>query len=383
MRASDGMADILTDVDRLRCLPQQGEAVATLLAEQSPIYAGRSTADAEFLRGYVLASFGTMGLPASAMPFVIEELETGLNSYVVAAAAKALRGSPDAPEGIVPLLLGAIDRLRGSDDVVSFDRSHAPSPGEPPTTALMELFRTLAWLGPRAGTAEAPLQAMLDQRPSSFSVQVRGEIEKALVAVSRGSTPAGAHCCATQPPPLSFAPAAVASPAVDIAAIELQDQDGAVFPFGEFFRGQPSVVTFFYTRCMNPNKCSVAITRLARLQHRIREAGLEGRINVAAISYDPAFDLPRRLHAYGSDRGMCFDHRNRLLRTTGPFEPLQRWLDLGVGYGSSTVNQHRSDLVLLDAAAQPCVNLVRRQWDEDDVFSAIKQRLAPPCCEPG
>jgi protein SCO1/2 len=378
MRASDGLVDILTDVDRLRCLAHQREAVAALLAEQSPIYAGRSTADAEFLRGYVLASFETMGLPASAMPYVIEELETGLNSYVVAAAAKALRGSGDAPEGIVPLLLGAIDRLRGSDDVVSFDRRHAPSPGEPPTTALMELFRTLAWLGPRARTAEAPLQAILDQRPSSFSVQVRGEIEKARLAVSYGSAPAEAHCCA-QPPPLSFAPAAAASPAVDIAAIELQDQDGAVFPFGAFFRGQPSVVTFFYTRCMNPNKCSAAITRLARLQHRIREAGLGKRINVAAISYDPTFDMPRRLHAYGSDRGMSFDRRNRLLRTTGPFEPLQRWLDLGVGYGSSTVNQHRSDLVLLDAAAQPCASLVRRQWDEDDVLSAIKQRLAPPC----
>ena len=68
---------------------------------------------------------------------------------------------------------------------------------------------------------------------------------------------------------------------------------------------------------MNPNKCSLTITKLARLQKRIGEEGLQGRVNVAAFTYDPAFDRPARLHAYGADRGMSFDDRNRLLRTTG------------------------------------------------------------------
>ena len=72
----------------LRASPDQRDALAALLAEQSPLYAGRSTGDAERLRSYLLASFELMGLPASAMPFVIEELESGLNPYVVAAAAK-------------------------------------------------------------------------------------------------------------------------------------------------------------------------------------------------------------------------------------------------------------------------------------------------------
>ena len=81
------------------------------------------------------------------------------------------------------------------------------------------------------------------------------------------------------------------------------------------------------------------------MQALIETEGLRCHYNVAAMTYDPGFDSPDRLRGYGADRGMSFDDRNRLIRTTGPFEPFQHWLDLGVGYGSTTtVNQHRLDI---------------------------------------
>jgi protein SCO1/2 len=381
MRAFDeaALADIFADVDRLRRSPEQRDAVAALLAEQSPIYAGLTTNNAERLRGYLLASFETMGLPASAVPFVIEQLENGLNPYAVAAAAKAIRGARDLPEQIAPLLLDAIERLRSSDDVVCFDYRSKPATGDAPVTALTELFRTLGWLGARAKEADAPLRAMLAQRPPGFSVNVRMEIEAALAAVSRGGTPTQVHCCAGHPAPIAFTPTAEAPPNhIDIRAMELQDQDGTILSFGDFFLGRPSVLTFFYTRCMNPNKCSLTITKLARLQERICDQGMQSRISVAAVTYDPAFDLPNRLRAYGADRGMSFDERNRLLRTTGAFEPFQRWLDLGVGYGSTTVNQHRLDIVILDEAGQPRASVTRAQWDEGDVLRAVRAAMEVP-----
>src|ERR1700682_4263364 len=115
--------------DRLRAA-RDGDALVSLLAEQSPIYAGRGSIEAERLRGTILASFETAGLPASALPFVVEELEIGLNCYPVAAAAKALRGARDLPEQIAAVLLDAIDRIRTSDDVVSFYCCADPGTGE-------------------------------------------------------------------------------------------------------------------------------------------------------------------------------------------------------------------------------------------------------------
>ena len=197
-------------------------------------------------------------------------------------------------------------------------------------------------------------------------------IETALAAVSGAGQPAPAHCCGGSGAPIAFRPRAQTPIGFDIRAVQLQDQDGAVFSFGDFFLGRASVLSFFYTRCMNPNKCSLTITKLARLQQRLIAEGSHGRFSVASISYDPAFDLPSRLRAYGEARGMTFDDRNRLLRTTGPFEPLQRWLDLGVGFGSTTVNQHRLDIVVLDDSANPATTISRVQWDEDDIVSALK-----------
>jgi protein SCO1/2 len=212
---------------------------------------------------------------------------------------------------------------------------------------------------------------MFERRPAGFSAQVRAEVERALAAVSRPGMPTTAHCCAGQTAPIAFKPAAAPPPGFDIKATELQDQDGAVFSFGDFFLGRPGVLTFFYTRCMNPNKCSLTISKLARLQQRLALEGLKDRVGIAAISYDPAFDLPCRLRAYGEGRGMAFDDRTKLLRTTGAFEPFQRWLDLGVGYGASTVNQHRLDTILLDQSANPVTTISRVQWEEDDIVNAL------------
>ena len=50
---------------------------------------------------------------------------------------------------------------------------------------------------------------------------------------------------------------------------------------------------------------------------------------------------------------MVFDDRTRLMRTTGPFDPFQQCFDLGVGYGSTTVNQHRLEAVVLNALGRP------------------------------
>jgi protein SCO1/2 len=361
------LADVVAYVDRLRASPDAGEILVGLLAEQSPIYDGRSTNEAERLRGYVLTSFENIGLPASAMAFVIEELETGLNAYTVAAAAKAVRGIHDPPEHLVPLMLEAIDRIASSDDVVCFEHILPRAGGAATTTALTELFRTFAWLGPRAVAALPALKAMLERNPSTFSPAVAREIEKAIAAVAIGQPSTHHSCCAHNAQPSSFLP----SSDIDIGSIALQDQDGELFSFGEFFRGRPSALTFFYTRCMNPNKCSLSITKLGRLQQRTREEGLDARFNVAAITYDPAFDISQRLRIYGANRGLLFDDRTRLLRTMGPFDPVQRYFDLGVNYGSTTVNQHRIDLILLDSCGSPSTRFTRAQWEEKDVLAAM------------
>jgi protein SCO1/2 len=169
------------------------------------------------------------------------------------------------------------------------------------------------------------------------------------------------------------APALVASLSgarEELSDLALESQDGAQLSFSAAFSGRPTALAFFYTRCMNPEKCSLTVTRLARLAHLLDADGLDA--NVAGITYDPAFDRPARLRTYGLDRGMEFSQRCTLLRTLGPFDPVRDAFDLGVGFGPVTVNRHRLDLVVLDASLGVAQRFERRLWHEETVLDALR-----------
>ena len=121
---------------------------------------------------------------------------------------------------------------------------------------------------------------------------------------------------------------------------------------------------------MNPEKCSLTVTRLARLAQLVAENGLDA--NVAGMSYDSRFDRPGRLRTYGADRGMVFSARCSLLRTRGPFDPITEAFALGVGFGPVTVNRHRLDLIVLDWSLCVAQTLQRRLWHEETVFEALR-----------
>jgi protein SCO1/2 len=161
------------------------------------------------------------------------------------------------------------------------------------------------------------------------------------------------------------------------AGVELEDQDGAHVTFREFFTGKPSVVAFFYTRCDNPNKCSLTITKLGRLQRRLADLGLDGRIQTAAITYDPEFDLPARLRAYGENRGVVFSSSARLFRTRGALAPVQDYFELGVSFGETLVNRHRIELFLLDQQGRVAGAFTRLQWDSEEVLAQAASLVKP------
>ena len=168
----------------------------------------------------------------------------------------------------------------------------------------------------------------------------------------------------------------------DSVAIEdarFEDHTGTAVTFREFFRGAPSIVTFFYTRCDNPLKCSLTMTKLGRVQAMLAERGVRDRIRTAAVTYDPGFDSAERMRRFGLRRGCQLGANHRMLRATTDMRVIQRHFRLGVNFIESLVNRHQIEVYVLDAEGRIAFSFERLRWEEDAIVTrAIDVLNAPP-----
>jgi protein SCO1/2 len=361
--------------DAARQSPERRDLLVRLLPERISLYEGRSANATIRMRGYILAAFEQAGLPDAALPYVLEELENGRDAYVVAGAAKALRGLDSPTSRVVPFLLKAVENVKYEDDALTFECYKPRWPITNHTTALTEIFRTFGWLGAHAKSALPDLQTLREERSDEFSRPVRAEIENAIDRIRSDQSAAHACCGAASANAGLMAvhrPQEERRKCASIADIELEDQDGNIVTYGTFFNGKPSIVVFFYTRCDNPNKCSLTVTKLARLQKALVEQRLEGLLKTAAITYDPEYDLPPTLKAYGENRGVTFSDDDRMFRARTGFRQLQEYFQLGVNFTGSIVNRHRIELFVLDSQGELAVTFSRLQWDIQEVLEQAK-----------
>lgn len=369
-------------IDVVKQSPELRDSLVELLPERNLIFSNRSTNEAIRIKGYAMAAFEKTGLPEAAVPYVLDELENGRNAYLVAAAAKALRGLAAPTSYFNPFLLRAIENIKYVDDALTFDSYRPQWPTESYTTALTEIFATFQWLGSQAQDALPKLERMYADE-TDFSPKTRDEIKKAMDSISAIDKKVEVDCCSTLLSPTSSISPLLSvdcwysehQDAAKIAHIEFEDQDSSTLYFSDFFSGLPSIVVFFYSRCSNPNKCSLTITKLAKLQKIIREQGLEMRLKTAAITYDPDYDLSSRMKAYGENRGVLFNDRNRMLRTRTDLKRLQDYFQLGVNYNNTIVNRHRIELFILDKNGSIAFSYTRLQWDIYEVLSHAKSLL--------
>jgi len=167
---------------------------------------------------------------------------------------------------------------------------------------------------------------------------------------------------------------------LDLSSVVFEDQSGRSIGYNAFFIGQPSIVVFFYTRCDNPEKCSLAVHKLGNVVRLLSERQLAQRIRTAAISYDPGWDAPERMSGYASNRNLPFDDDHRLLRSVEGDPELRAHFALGVNFVESLVNRHRVELYILDARGRIAASFERLQWDEASVVeqaSALLGECAP------
>jgi len=146
--------------------PGRRTELIPLLHEGASIYVGRGSAACGRIRARIFATFGEVGLPVSALPFVIEALRTELNPEIVAGAAIAARGLPGSDGDLGRALVQALDNLHGRDAPVSLgDRGES--------TALLEILASLRWQPSVRPDLVHAVRELHDRHSSGWGVRVR------------------------------------------------------------------------------------------------------------------------------------------------------------------------------------------------------------------
>ena len=339
------------------------------------IYSGRGSNQVARMRGYLIASLKDTGPPEGAFIYVLEVLESSQTPYLVAAAARAVRHIAEPTDELVAFLRIAISNIQYRDEPISFE-CYAPEwPRDQYTSALEEIVITLAEFADRSPSARSALKSVCDS--DLFSSQIKKQAAEAFGATELLRPPIPVSCCSKAP-----ASRVLATWHTDGANennrpslpqdVWFEDQSGQRASFEEAFIGKPTVIAFFYTRCGNPNKCSMTVSKLAELRQVLQDQGIHQAVNVAAVTYDPRYDTPHRLRSYCQNRGFVFDDTLRAWRADPErFEEIRSVFDLGVSYACSVVSRHEIEVYVLDRKGFLATAFTKLQFDVDNLAEAV------------
>ena len=158
--------------------------------------------------------------------------------------------------------------------------------------------------------------------------------------------------------------------------IHFKDHDGRPGVLRDLMN-KPAVITFFYTRCQNGRKCSMAVSQLGALQRQLAQAGIADKVRLIAISYEAQFDTPERINRYATDRGFSLGENALALQLeSSQQQRLVDELQAPANYNAGWINTHGVELSLLDAGGR----LVRKYhtliWDNDQVAKDLRKVIS-------
>jgi protein SCO1/2 len=369
--AQDPECKIADFIDKIKHKKRNQLVLLELLREDHRIYQERSSNTVVKLRGYALAAMYVCGTPAGALPYVYAILETERTPYLVAAAARALRGTAPVA-ALVRLFIKSIDNIRLRDDAMSFSKYQPEWPIENYTTALQEIFYTIQYYGFVASPIKKDLQFLLDQRSYEFNQEILTALSSTVDCLSKVNEKPLDCCDEVLENKITDAPVIFFNRRKACAEIIIEDQGGYKQSLTDLLKNKVTVLAFFYTRCDNPLKCSMSISRLAHLSAELKGTDLEDKVNIVGITYDATFDAPKELETYGLKRGFEFSAYMKLLRVVKGYDTLKKMLSLGVSYIGSVVNAHKNELYILNAEGKVLRSFTHQRWEVTEVREALK-----------
>ncbi|MEM6264804.1 MAG: SCO family protein, partial [Bacteroidota bacterium] len=311
------------------------------------------------------------------MKYILDELQNGRIAYRVAAAARALRGTKSPNVQYISFLFQALRNIRYHDDSMDLNEFKPSWPLQRPSSAKREILLTFQWLRGYAKGALPELTQFLTNT-YDFDPETRELIQETINIIEADDRKLDLSCCEIEAEKSGFSYNWLrrVRNVERIGNIEVENENGEIKTLANIIDSKPTVVAFFYTRCMNPKKCTLTINKMGQLQQKLQDSNLLDKVNLLAFTYDPSFDTPAKMRVFGKNRGVKFGPNIHMLRTRSEdFKVLSDFFQLGVNHVSSTVNQHRLELYVLNQNGYISYSYTRLQWDVEKVLGDVTRMV--------
>jgi protein SCO1/2 len=117
------------------------------------------------------------------------------------------------------------------------------------------------------------------------------------------------------------------------------------------------------------------MTRLGRLQTVLKTEGITQKVQLLAVSFDGAFDLPFRMEAFAQRRGFVLHEQAKCLRVVSGMSHLLGCLQPGVNFNNGLVNQHTVNFFMFDKFGVIKQQISSLEWEAKQVSKSFKKIL--------
>jgi protein SCO1/2 len=157
----------------------------------------------------------------------------------------------------------------------------------------------------------------------------------------------------------------------------LTDQNGHPLKLSAY-RGKALLLTFIYTRCPLGDFCPKMSRNFAAIDKALRaDQELYAHTALLSISFDPAYDKPAVLLAYGKNYTgqQGFEHWKFAVPAGDSLKPMEEFFNLGATPGDADTITHSLSTVLIGPDGRVAAWYPGAEWSPDEVAAAMRSSV--------
>jgi protein SCO1/2 len=175
-------------------------------------------------------------------------------------------------------------------------------------------------------------------------------------------------------------------PGTEVPDFGLVNQDGKRIHLSQY-RGKTLLLTFVYTRCPQPDQCTLMSNNFAAIDQALqKQPETYDKTHLLTISFDPDYDTPKVLRSYGASHtgrysDETFQHWEFASGTKDEVKGVAQFFGLRYYHDTESseeqvIHSMRTAIVGADGKV---VKLYRgNEWKPDEVLGELRSLLSPP-----